>query len=282
MKKVLFSAVAMLGAVLAQEPIDASIQYPFLMWSESRIQGFEEIFTEASSQEIASRVHQTVFGPGEQLEASRVFLLRKDGLTTRDLIRSIQYLQYDHDAITNHSVAYVYVETLGFDNDDEGVLSKSLGVPPTEHSIESADQISALAQSLAADQSTSLKFHVINVKQSLPNEILNTISQEIQEQVKSAGDTSYLMAMAGRQGAAAEFVSLQQVESLTLAAAGPLRAVTPTPQAVKKYLYPNTLSAILVMLFIAFMMIMGFLLLMDVQTPVYFPTEKIDFGKIEK
>jgi hypothetical protein len=51
---------------------------------------------------------------------------------------------------------------------------------------------------------------------------------------------------------------------------------------VKLYLYPNTLSGILVMLFIAIIMIIGFLQLMDVQTPIYFPTEKIDFGKIEK
>ena len=49
-----------------------------------------------------------------------------------------------------------------------------------------------------------------------------------------------------------------------------------------KYLYPNTLTAILAMLFIAIIMIIGFLLLMDVQTPTYFPTAKIDFGKIEK
>jgi hypothetical protein len=35
------------------------------------------------------------------------------------------------------------------------------------------------------------------------------------------------------------------------------------------------------MLFIALMMIIGFLQLMNVQTPQYFPTDKMDFGKIE-
>ena len=148
------------------------------MWSESRIQGFEEIFTEATSQDIATKVRSTIFGAGEQLEASRLFLLRKDGLTTRDLIRSVQYLQYDHDAITNHSVAYVYVETEGFDNSDEGVLAKSLVVRPQEHVISSADQIPALAAALAEDSDASkLKFVVVDVHQSLPNEILNSISQ---------------------------------------------------------------------------------------------------------
>jgi hypothetical protein len=36
------------------------------------------------------------------------------------------------------------------------------------------------------------------------------------------------------------------------------------------------------MLFIAIILIIGFLQLMDVQTPTYFPKESIDFGKIEK
>jgi hypothetical protein len=50
---------------------------------------------------------------------------------------------------------------------------------------------------------------------------------------------------------------------------------------IQQYLYPNTLSGIFIMLFIALMMIIGFLQLMNVQTPQYFPTDKMDFGKIE-
>jgi hypothetical protein len=51
---------------------------------------------------------------------------------------------------------------------------------------------------------------------------------------------------------------------------------------VKDYLFPNTLTGILAMLLIVIAMIIGFLLLMDVQTPKYFAQENIDFGKIEK
>ncbi len=51
---------------------------------------------------------------------------------------------------------------------------------------------------------------------------------------------------------------------------------------VTLYLAPNLLIAILFMLFVFGIMIVGFLLLMDVQTPSVFSAEKIDFGKIEK
>ena len=110
----------------------------------------------------------------------------------------------------------------------------------------------------------------------------------MQDAVKAKGAvTSYVMTIAGRAGTPVQndesFISLQQVESLTtLAASGPSNLRVATPQRVGLYLYPNTLSGILVMLFVALVMIMGFLLLKDVQTPVYFPTDKIDFGKIEK
>jgi hypothetical protein len=51
---------------------------------------------------------------------------------------------------------------------------------------------------------------------------------------------------------------------------------------IRNYLFPNTLTGILIMLFIVLVMIIGFLQLMGVQTPLYFPTEKMDFGKIEQ
>jgi len=131
-----------------------------------------------------------------------------------------------------------------------------------------------------------LKVAIINVKQSLGNEILNTISEQVQSSVKAAGAiSSYAMAIAGRAGSSLPqepYVSLQQTESVSF----PVLSTTPVsqgePQVTGKYLYPNTLTAILIMLFVVIIMIIAFLLLMDVQTPAYFPTAKIDFGKIEK
>ena len=77
-----------------------------------------------------------------------------------------------------------------------------------------------------------------------------------------------------------KLLSLQQLSSL----ADTLTNDTinsDTPKIVT-YLYPNALVAILIMLFVVGILIFAFLLLWDVQTPLGFPTDKIDFGKIEK
>jgi hypothetical protein len=79
-------------------------------------------------------------------------------------------------------------------------------------------------------------------------------------------------------------LSLQQTKSVRLPATSPAAVTTRVSgnENIKNYLYPNTLTGILVSLFIVFVMIIAFLQLMAVQTPTYFPTDKIDFGKIEK
>jgi hypothetical protein len=79
-------------------------------------------------------------------------------------------------------------------------------------------------------------------------------------------------------------LSLQQTKSVRLPATSPAAVTVRVSgnENIKNYLYPNTLTGILVSLFIVFVMIIAFLQLMAVQTPTYFPTDKIDFGKIEK
>ena len=77
-------------------------------------------------------------------------------------------------------------------------------------------------------------------------------------------------------GNSTAFVSLQQVINPK-----GLKATTGNA-GIQYYLYPNTLSGILVMLFIVLIMVIGFLQIMAVQTPLYFPTDKMDFGKIEQ
>ena len=74
------------------------------------------------------------------------------------------------------------------------------------------------------------------------------------------------------------FVSLQQ----TIISSNKKGANLVGNANIQNYLYPNTLSGILIMLFIVLIMVIGFLQLMSVQTPLYFPTDKMDFGKIEQ
>ena len=86
------------------------------------------------------------------------------------------------------------------------------------------------------------------------------------------------MAIMGRPAIlkAGEFISLQQVAS------NPVHLTATPKKTVRDYLFPNTLSGLLISITLVFVLVGAFNLLRGVQTPTYYPTEKMDFGKIEK
>lgn len=232
---------------------------------------------------VVSLVKSTLFQTETSLRASRLFVIRKEGLTTNDMLKAAQYLEYDRAHMFNHTVAFLDV-TGGFDQQGDVVMKTMLGVTPTEYVLQSKDEISVLASQLAVSSNAALEVSIITVKSSLPNQLLNEISKEIQESVKKAGVCgSYVMAITGKRVSALaseEFISLQQTDSIsvqTLSQAAPVRVTN-----VRDYLFPNTMSGILIMLFITIVLIIAFLNLAAVQTPYYFTTENISFGKIEK
>ena len=137
---------------------------------------------------------------------------------------------------------------------------------------------------MSAQTDKDLKIFLINVKSTVGNDKLNLVSKGIQEAAKASGVSSYVMGIVGvKSEGATRNLSLQETKSVQLPATSPLSNKRETTKStIGDYLYSNTLTGILVMLFIAFVMIIGFLQLMVVQTPQYFPTDKIDFGKIEK
>ena len=235
MRKIL-ATLGMLGAVCANlEPNKAlEIQYPFMLWSSTCVPAFEEFDGQVSSQSLLQRVHGAIYDGAGQLKASRLFLIRKDGLTTRDMLKSAQYLNYDRETMFHHSLAFAFVETEGFTSPNDVLLAQALGVTPSEYQINSAEEVPALASTLAADTDASvLKVAIINVKQSLGNDILNTISEQVQVSVKAAGAvSSYAMAIAGRAGSSLPeepYVSLQQTDSVSfpVLAAGSMSTATP-------------------------------------------------------
>lgn len=53
-------------------------------------------------------------------------------------------------------------------------------------------------------------------------------------------------------------------------------------QVIAQYVQPNAVSAILIMLSLLFVLLIGFMAIMSVQTPTVFVSESIDWGKVEK
>jgi hypothetical protein len=42
----------------------------------------------------------------DESHASRLFIIKKEGLTTRELFRNARYMEYDRQNLLNHSVAF--------------------------------------------------------------------------------------------------------------------------------------------------------------------------------
>lgn len=193
-----------------------------------------------------------------------------------------RYFDYDRPLMAKHSSSFIDVQG-GFDAEAIVQLETAFGIQTEEYALEHKTELAALVETLTTQSDAPLRISIVNVKNTLPNDFLPVIAKDLQVAIKANGVAGIVMALAGAKStiAVAEpaFVSLQQTTSATLAST--VKA-TATRNPVSDYLYPNVLSGILIMLFIVMFMIIGFLLLMGVQTQTYFPTEKIDFGKIEK
>lgn len=303
MKKILFTIAAslmLIGSAIAQgngeisgaknKDIEAhrnkKNSYPAVFWSQTGTQVFEETSSQVEHGDLFSKVKGLVYNSERQVIAPRVFIIRKEGMTTKEIFRIAGHFEYDRGMLLNHSVAFTNVSEFGFDSKADQILSKAFGVNATQYTLDQEDEISVLAEALAKKSDDKLKIDIINVKESLPTALLNKISQQIQDGVKASGVSNYVMGFVGKHSSnnnngSTPFVSLQQTKTTVLP------SVTTTvkagsPSNIKEYLYPNTLSGILIMLFIVMVMLIGFLQLMAVQTPQYYSTQKMDFGKIEK
>ena len=84
MKKILFAIAAsllMLGSVLGKQTYgrQKAVTYPAVFWSELGTQEFEEIQGESTMPEVISKVKEL----SQNSNASRIIIIRKEGLTTR-------------------------------------------------------------------------------------------------------------------------------------------------------------------------------------------------------
>ena len=263
MKKIMF-AIALVGAALAYGEKKSDHKYPAVFWSQSRLHGFREYSDQVGHATVAETVKGLVFGEaGENtLAAQRVYVIRKEGMSTHDFFRVARYLDYDRNVMLNHSIAFAEVGQSGFDAVAETALEEAFGgVKATQYTLDSEAEIPILAQTLADNADKNLKIFLINVKPTVGNDKINEISREIQESAKASGVALYVMGIVGikSEGHANSHLSLQQTKSVQLPATTKPIAVKASDSKIKDYLYPNTLTGIFVMLFIVFMMLIGFL-----------------------
>ena len=212
MKKIMFAAAALLGIAFGYGEKKSDSKYPAVFWSQSRLHGFRENSEKADHATVADTVKGLVYGnPEETTEAQRVFVIRKEGMSTYDFFRVARYLDYDRSVMLNNSIAFSEVGENGFDLKAEAVLEETFGgIKATQYTLDSDAEISVLAQTIAAETDKSLKIFLINVKPTVGNDKINEISKEIQESAKASGVSHYVMGIVGikSEGVAIPHLSL--------------------------------------------------------------------------
>jgi len=153
----------------------------------------------------------------------------------------------------------------------------------SSYDLKDASHLSEVTEKVVADlKSTNALFKVaiVNIDESIPTNALDAIVKQI-ETPAEAFDSKLLVVIAGKESSQVSDDALRSPLILAETHATQTLKDDTTP-GIMKYLFPNALIAILFMLFVLSILIGSFLILMEVQTPTYFPTESIDFGKIEK
>jgi hypothetical protein len=117
MKKIMFAAAALLGVAFAYGEKKSDEKYPAVFWSQSRLHGFRESSEKAEHSTVAETIKGLVFGKPEEAatEAQRVYVIRKEGMSTYDFFRVARYLDYDRSVMLNNSIAFSEVGENGFD-----------------------------------------------------------------------------------------------------------------------------------------------------------------------
>jgi hypothetical protein len=194
MKKILFTAVAiatLMLSVSADNKRPKRISYPAVFWTEHSQRTFEEVHDDSAASTVISKLKNLTY----DAHADRVFIIRKEGMTTRELFRNARYMDYDREALLNHSVAFTNFSLNGFDSQAESTLVSAFAVNATHYTLDDENEISVLADTLAGKPSEKLA--IIDVKESLPTALINIISRDLQQAVRKASNSSYVMGIVG-------------------------------------------------------------------------------------
>jgi hypothetical protein len=163
-----------------------------------------------------SALHGLVNG-NNQVE--RVYLIRKEGMTTRDFFHTARFLNYDRKVLMNSSVAFANVGDAGFNTSFDSLFATNFGgLNATQYTVESEDEIPVLAQTLASQTEKNLKIFLINVDRNVNNKKINKLSKLIQEGAKAQGVSKYVMGILGVKSndAPRHHLNLNEVETQRL------------------------------------------------------------------
>ena len=86
-------------------------------------------------------------------------------------------MEYDRESLLNHSVAFTNFSLDGFDGQAEVELATSFSFNATHYTLDDENEIPVLAEALS--QKIKEKVAIIDIKETLPTALINTVSKDI-------------------------------------------------------------------------------------------------------
>jgi hypothetical protein len=277
MKAISLAATLLLGACVQAAPSDS---YPFMLYNGLG-NGVPQEATHSVTFHEALNKYKEFVG-----DATNVVVVVKEGLTSEELAFNAAKYPFLGSLLKLNSFTFTNVQG-GFDPHSY----ESSVHAHQKYTLESLADLPELTQKVSADlKSTNALFKIslVLVSASVPNAQVDKVVKAIDE-VAQAVDQKAVYVVAGSVSANAlpHTINLQEVDVTSTDDSQP----TPTPVTAVgdnyyngpvKYLFPNALIGLLIAGMIIFFLISGYLFLMSIQTPYVYPTESIDWGKLEK
>lgn len=154
-----------------------------------------------------------------------------------------------------------------------------------KYTLENLADLPQLTQKVSADLSSTnalFKVSLVLVSSSIPNSQVDDVVKAIDEAAQVVDQKAvYVVAGSVDPNPLPQAINLQEVTA-TDDSLPPVKVGDNYFNGPTKYLYPNCLIGLLIAGMMLFFLISGYLFLMSIQTPYVYPTESIDWGKLEK
>ena len=271
-----YSATLLTIACLFAISISQTVKYPMIVYSEAA-------FSETKESSGAVHTHDVMDKLSESLKSAnshKLLLIVRDGFSSKELVMNAKKFQTLKEMIKSHSSVFT---NLRQPFDFQAVKSEFHDT--LHYDVTSINEASPLSQKILADFSSTgeeNKVIIVEVKETVSMDDFDKLISTLKAEVLKKNEET-VIAVSGREGVATaeRMMNLQQTESnqqqKTLQQTDILNYYS-----INYYLSPNIATGLFVSFFMIFFLIFGFIQIYNLQTPTYFATQNIDFGKIEK
>ena len=125
-----------------------------------------------------TRLKTIIYRDDGTMRVNRLFVIRKDGLTTEGLIRNIKNLQFDLTTLLSHSISFPNIVN-DFSAKFDPLVKQNLDATLEEYTIQAETELSTIISKVNSNSDATLQVTIINVKNHINDAFINDISSQL-------------------------------------------------------------------------------------------------------